>query len=84
VDLEPDLSGDFADDLDGNAGRVPNPFGPVGGVSEGKFDERKTAARALEQRHGAIAILDGGWMDLQHKGAAIRIDHDVALATHDL
>gem|GEM_PF-4806596 len=84
MNLEPDLSWNFPDNLDGNASRIPYPFSRVGGVSEGKFYEGKTAARCLEQRYGAIAILHRRRVDLQRQRPAVCIDHGVPLAALDL
>jgi hypothetical protein len=84
MDLKRDLSGDLPDNLDGNARRLSHAFGRVGGVSKDQLNEGKAAARCLEQRHGAIAILDGRRMDLQCQGTTICIDHGVPLAALDL
>jgi hypothetical protein len=44
MDLEANLPRDLADDLYGDARRVPHAFGSVGGICESEFDEGKAAA----------------------------------------
>jgi len=84
MDLEADLTGDFPDDFDGNARRVPDALGGIGGVCEGKLNKREAVAGRLEQRHCSVAVLYRRRMDPQRQGAAIGIDHGVPLATFDL
>ena len=84
MDGEADLIGGFADDLDGDAGGVGDTLGSVGGVRERKLDEGKAAARRLQERHGAIAVLYGCGMHVQHRPAAVAVDHRVPLAAEHL
>jgi hypothetical protein len=59
------LAGRFADDLDDDPGRVGHSFGDIGAIGEYPLDERISPARRSQQRDGAVAVLNGGWMDLQ-------------------
>ena len=70
----------LADDLDGNAGCVRHPVRSVGAVGEGAFDEGEGPMRVLEQRQGAVAILDRSSMGLEHKCPSIGIDESMTFA----
>lgn len=74
----------LVDDLDGDACGLCDAVGIIGGIGEDPFDEGKAAAGCLQQRDGAIAVLDLGRMTLQDQGATIGVDHGVALAAVDL
>ncbi len=80
MDGEADLIRMLADDLDGNAGYVQTPVCCVGAVREGAFDEREGLTRGLEQRQGAVAILDRSSMGLEHKCPPIGIDESTTFA----
>jgi hypothetical protein len=84
MNREADLPRRFAHDLDGDARRLGNAVGSVGGIGKRALDEGKAPARRLEQRHRPVAVLDRGWVDLQDKEAAIRIDQGVTLASPHL
>jgi hypothetical protein len=56
----------------------------VSTVSEDPLDEGKRPARLLEQRQGAVAILDVGGVDVCGEDQAERVDQDVALLAFDL
>lgn len=71
--------GNLLDDVDCDRSGVLDPVGIVGAVDEGPFDKEKAGSRRLQQRDGAVAILDGGRMDPDHQRAAVGIDHSVAL-----
>ena len=63
---------------------IGDALGGIGRIGEGTLDERKAATRGLQQRHGAVAILNRGGMDLQHQWPPIRVHHGVPLAAHHL
>ena len=61
-DDEADLIGEFLDDFDGDAGGVGDLVASIGAIGEDALDERKEAARDLQQGYGSVAILDAGLM----------------------
>src|SRR6185369_7168218 len=83
-DDEPDLTGRLLDHLDDDRGCLADPFGAVAAVDEGPFDEGERLARGLEQRDGAVAVLQIGAVGLQHERTAVGVDHGVTLAAFDL
>jgi hypothetical protein len=82
--LEADLIGDLLHHLDGDGGGVSDALGVVGAVGEGEFDERERPSGCLQERDGAVAVLDIGRMSLDQKRAAVGVDHGVALTALDL
>src|SRR5580658_4501733 len=83
-DGEADLIGQLADDFDDYSRGVCDAFGGIGGICEDALDERERTARGLKQRHGAIAILHRGRMDLERERPAVGINQGVTLAAFDL
>ena len=82
VNGEAGLVGEFSNDLDRSG--VGDARAVVGAVGMGEFDKRITSSRPLEQRHGAIAVLDVGGMHEEFERATTGIDHGIALTAHDL
>ena len=57
----------------------------VAGISEDALDEGKEAARAsIEDKRGAVAILDIGGVDDDIQQEAERIDENMPLSARDL
>src|ERR1700683_1172669 len=81
---EADLIGQLAHDFEDYARRVCNTLGSIGGVGEDALDEWKRTARGLKQRHGAVAVLNGGRMNLQRERPSVGVDQRVTLAAFDL
>jgi hypothetical protein len=84
MDGEADLFGRLAHDLDGDARRIRDTLGGIGAVGKGALDKREAGVRGLQQGRRAVAVLDGGGMDLEHERPSVGIDHDVALAAQNL
>ncbi len=75
-----DLVLGLPDDLDGDAGRLGDALGGVGGIGEGAQDEGEAPPRRPQQRDGAVAVLHRGRVALQDQRAAVGVHHGVALA----
>src|SRR6202789_118761 len=83
-DGEANLIRQLADDFDNYSRCVCDAFASIGGVGEDALDERERTARGLKQRHGAVAILHRGGMDMQRERPAVSINQRVTLAAFDL
>jgi len=80
---EADLIRLTRDDLDGDVGCHGNPFAPIPGIGKDLCDERKWSPRGMQDRAGAVTILDTGGMREQNQGTAVGIDQRMALAALD-
>ena len=78
------MIGDFADDFNNDTCGVGDALTGIGGIREDKFDEGKRTARGLKQRHGAIAVLNRGGVQLRDEKPAIRVDQRMTFAALDL
>ncbi len=84
VDGEADRIGVLPDDLDDDAGGGGDLLARIAAISKDALDPGEQAARGGQERHGAVAVLDVGRVRLDERGASVRIDGGVALATVDL
>lgn len=85
--LEALSTGSPAHNLDNDMGLVPGPFHQPAGISaigQSVFDEGVAGTGGLQHRLAAIAVLDGGGMDLDREQPAVGVGQDVALAPLDL
>ena len=76
-----------AHDLDNDMGLVLGPLhqsSSISAIGESVFDEGVAGAGGLQHHLAAIAILDGGRMDLDREQSAVGVGQDVALAPFDL
>jgi hypothetical protein len=78
-----DLAGVLAHDLDDDPGCGRHSVGGIGAVGEDTLNEWIQRAGSLQQRDGAITILDRGRLDLENQSSAIGIDHGFTLAPAD-
>ena len=81
---ETDLTGVLAHDLDRDQGGLGDLFAGISTVGEDPLDKWEDAARSLQKRSAAVAILDAGWMGLDDEAAALGVNLRVALAPVDL
>jgi hypothetical protein len=80
VNSEANLTGVLTHDLDRDQGGHGDLFAGIPTVGEDPLDKWEGAARSLQKRPAAVAILDTGWMGLDNEATAIGVDQRVALA----
>jgi hypothetical protein len=81
---EAGLTGDLADDCDGDSGRLGDAVMIVAAIGPDLPDEREEAARDVQQRAAAITILNIGGVRLDKQWPAVSIDQSMALSPLDL
>src|SRR5208283_4642886 len=84
VNSEADLIGVLAHDLDRDQRRRGDLLTGIPAVGEDPLDEREDAARSLQKRSAAVAILDARRMRFEHEATPVRVDKRMALAAVDL
>ncbi len=86
-DFEPALFIRALDDFQSNplSRQIGGKFvAAVAAIGEDMADEGKQAAGLFDEVHGAVAILDAGWDDLDAEQQSYRIDKRVAFDALDL
>lgn len=78
---EANLIGWFSDDLHIDDGGHCGSLAGVAGICERFGDERESAPRELQDRHGPTAVLHAGGLCLENKRSAIGVDHDLTFAS---
>jgi hypothetical protein len=84
VHREADLLRGLTNDFDDDAGCGGDTLCVVRRIGEDPLDEGEAGSRCLEERPGAIAVLNGGGMGVEHERTSIGIDKCMALAAFDL
>lgn len=75
-----DLIGRFTNDLDRDESGGCGSVAGIARISKGLGDEGERAARQMQHRHNAVAILDTGGLRVEHEAAPLRVHHDLSLA----
>src|SRR5258708_17060572 len=75
INSEANLTGVLAHDLDRDQGGLGDLFARITAVGEDPLDEREDAARSLQKRSAAVAILDTGPIGLDDEAAPVGANH---------